>query len=444
MVRVFFKIFLFLFLVNFSYGQGLLFSNQEDLRGGEKTEENLLGFVEDDIPYRYSLRKYAPRPQNQEGQSCVGWASSFSALSIMYNVMTNTTDDKLKSYAAFDPYYIYSTIKTFDEDETCDMGLNIPRALNTLVKYGSKKWFLPNPPDFIENLDSLWCDDRWNFNSFEKFSKNNSKPYAPDEWFYLLNNKGKYRYLNYIKNLISNERKVILIGVNLRNSIWEIEDDGYWNPSLNEESIGGHAMTIIGYDNNKFGGSFEIMNSYGSDFGENGFLWIPYDKFYSLIVERQYEDDEGDIITLFYFEFNENKFSNTNPLILSDNTYRVKFDNKIYDGNFNKLKNYMPSTWINSSKFNGYGQYIFANKDIYIGEFTNDYFDGSGYYYDYSEDKLAIVTYKNGELIHENELGFAIEDEINSDRVREYLFKYFKNIDLVLSEDIDIQKLSKF
>ena len=104
----------------------------------------------------------------------------------------------------------------------------------------------------------------------------------------------------------------------------------------------------------------------------------------------------------------------------------------------------MPSTWINSSKFNGYGQYIFANKDIYIGEFTNDYFDGSGYYYDYSEDKLAIVTYKNGELIHENELGFAIEDEINSDRVREYLFKYFKNIDLVLSEDIDIQKLSKF
>ena len=75
------------------------------------------GFVEDDIPYRYSLRKYAPRPQEQEGQSCVGWASSFSALSIMYNVMTNTTDDKLKSYAAFDPYYIYSTIKTFDEDD---------------------------------------------------------------------------------------------------------------------------------------------------------------------------------------------------------------------------------------------------------------------------------------------------------------------------------------
>ena len=60
MVRVFFKIFLFLFSVNFSYGQGLLFSNQEDLKGGEKTEENLLGFVEDDIPYRYSLRKYAP------------------------------------------------------------------------------------------------------------------------------------------------------------------------------------------------------------------------------------------------------------------------------------------------------------------------------------------------------------------------------------------------
>ena len=44
-------------------------------------------------------------------------------------------------------------------------------------------------------------------------------------------------------------------------------------------------MTIIGYDDYKFGGSFEIMNSWGTDFGENGFLWIPYDKF-CLIVER--------------------------------------------------------------------------------------------------------------------------------------------------------------
>jgi hypothetical protein len=41
--------------------------------------------------------------------------------------------------------------------------------------------------------------------------------------------------------------------------------------------LSGHAMAIIGYDDNK--GAFKVMNSWGTGWGENGFGWISYDVF---------------------------------------------------------------------------------------------------------------------------------------------------------------------
>ena len=38
-------------------------------------------------------------------------------------------------------------------------------------------------------------------------------------------------------------------------------------------------MCVIGYDDNKSGGSFEVMNSWGEDWGDKGFFWIKYADF---------------------------------------------------------------------------------------------------------------------------------------------------------------------
>ena len=38
----------------------------------------------------------------------------------------------------------------------------------------------------------------------------------------------------------------------------------------------GHSMVIIAYDDNKFGGSFLVMNSYGVKWGIDGKIWIKY------------------------------------------------------------------------------------------------------------------------------------------------------------------------
>jgi len=46
-------------------------------------------------------------------------------------------------------------------------------------------------------------------------------------------------------------------------------------PSNSDESLGGHAVTIVGYDNDKK--YFICRNSYGEQWGDRGYFYMPYD-----------------------------------------------------------------------------------------------------------------------------------------------------------------------
>ena len=61
-----------------------------------------------------------------------------------------------------------------------------------------------------------------------------------------------------------------------------------WTPQGMDESqmgMGGHAMSVIGYDDRKFGGAFQIMNSWGPEWGKNGVGWIRYSDFKTYVRE---------------------------------------------------------------------------------------------------------------------------------------------------------------
>jgi C1A family cysteine protease len=48
-------------------------------------------------------------------------------------------------------------------------------------------------------------------------------------------------------------------------------------PVSTEESVGGHAMCLVGYDlRTKM---FLAKNSFGTDWGDNGYCWIPFKYF---------------------------------------------------------------------------------------------------------------------------------------------------------------------
>ena len=55
-----------------------------------------------------------------------------------------------------------------------------------------------------------------------------------------------------------------------------------WNPTQDDAAMmgfGGHAQCVVGYDDAKYGGAFLIMNSWGPQWGHNGFAWVRYKDF---------------------------------------------------------------------------------------------------------------------------------------------------------------------
>ena len=64
-------------------------------------------------------------------------------------------------------------------------------------------------------------------------------------------------------------------------------DDYFHNvPQSGAENFYGyHAVTVVGYDDAKYEGSFKIVNSWGTDWGNGGFGWITYDWFKQCVAE---------------------------------------------------------------------------------------------------------------------------------------------------------------
>ena len=61
-----------------------------------------------------------------------------------------------------------------------------------------------------------------------------------------------------------------------------------WNPTDDDRSMmgfGGHAQCVVGYDDAKYGGAFLIMNSWGPQWGNNGFAWVRYRDFRYFVSE---------------------------------------------------------------------------------------------------------------------------------------------------------------
>ena len=65
-----------------------------------------------------------------------------------------------------------------------------------------------------------------------------------------------------------------------------IEADDVWRPVEDPDSFyGGHAMCVVGYNDERAGGAFEVINSWGRKWGNGGFMWIPYRSFIDFVME---------------------------------------------------------------------------------------------------------------------------------------------------------------
>ena len=81
-----------------------------------------------------------------------------------------------------------------------------------------------------------------------------------------------------IKNYLADSIPVIGI-IQVYESFVECENLNVWEYDEDYDNYlgGNHAITIIGYDDKS--GLFEIMNSWGKDWGNKGYIKIPYEDF---------------------------------------------------------------------------------------------------------------------------------------------------------------------
>lgn len=226
------------------------------------------------LPSSYSLREYAPPVGEQEGGTCVGWATAYAGLSILENIKLDRRDDSLKAVNAFSPYFTYILSK-FDEDNECSEGLYVEMALNSLQNVGAIRQQEFNsvciPAESSFGLERILQDSTvaLDVNKLIPELKNNRlESFIPISGVEVVQN-AKY-YLN--------KKMPVVISVNMYQSIVDNLVSNVWNGVI-DDYPGGHAMCIVGYDDNKFGGAFEIMNSWGKEYGDNGIIWFRYEDF---------------------------------------------------------------------------------------------------------------------------------------------------------------------
>ena len=51
---------------------------------------------------------------------------------------------------------------------------------------------------------------------------------------------------------------------------------------------GGHTVTITGYDDNRYGGAFRVINSWSTGWGDGGYFWLPYGFFNRAVATTHY------------------------------------------------------------------------------------------------------------------------------------------------------------
>ncbi len=247
--------------------QGLLLDEDHDTRSAYKAytgnKSYTLALAR---TYKIDLKSYAPRPQHQgEILSCTGWAVGYSALSIMNAVKNNWKDsvEKIKEHA-FSALFIYNQIW---KGNCFYSGSNIMDAGNLLLTKGdlTSKDFdrFKNRCDRLPKEEELKYAEKFKIQSFENiFSK--EEP--------LIDKVNKTK--------LSLTRKLpVVIGISLKKNFKFIKPgDIYWNPAIGDTTFGDqHAMTVVGFDDSK--GAFEIMNSWGPDWANGGFIWIKYADF---------------------------------------------------------------------------------------------------------------------------------------------------------------------
>lgn len=69
----------------------------------------------------------------------------------------------------------------------------------------------------------------------------------------------------------------VVVGIKVYPDLDDLSETNQIYDSTSGDSRGQHAICLIGYDDNKGSGAYKFINSWGTDWGVDGYGWISYD-----------------------------------------------------------------------------------------------------------------------------------------------------------------------
>ncbi len=218
-----------------------------------------------DLPEEMSLQDFTPAVRSQGGiEASGGWAAGYYLASTEWALITNQWRPSIRTVFAYDPLHLNYAASV--QKEGCQAETYLSDLCLELLNNGAKRWA----------IDRSSCDDLVQYDEsqalmdFTRLMRLTDRNLSVDE------------NILSVKNSIANYHPVVF-SMHTPQSFVEIGSDGLFVPSASDRELvndlAGHGLTIVGYDDNQYGGAFRVVNSWGEAWGDGGFCWITYEDF---------------------------------------------------------------------------------------------------------------------------------------------------------------------
>ncbi|MCP4149888.1 MAG: C1 family peptidase [bacterium] len=235
------------------------------------TQQQLIGvplasvpFSGDRLPSFVDLSDNLPPPGNQGSQnSCVGWSVAYALKSYQEKVEDRISfldnSGRIRTDRVFSPAFIYNQI-----NNGRDGGASFISALNLLSSQGAATW-----------ADMPYNQDNYRIRPSQA-AKTNARRYRINYW-----RRVNVRDVKEVKAQL-NAGYPVLTGIRTDDGFNEAKQGFVWQRRIGQER-GAHAILLVGYNENRR--AFKLINSYGRNWGDNGYGWINFNHFIKVAFE---------------------------------------------------------------------------------------------------------------------------------------------------------------
>ena len=235
----------------------------------------------DRVPKIASLKEYTPYVMMQQNSTCVAYSVA-TARTILFARNNDIKSKDTITALFYSPHWVYYLNKD-QYDTSCSQGLNLDKTLKHILGNGIPRMAYVEYPLYYPFTEDVLCGQ---YPPSINDDIKDAESQMVDE-VYLLEN------LEDVKIAISRGMPVVF-GMGIPNTFENVFGQDVWLPDETTKAIDryGHAMVIVGYNDYKYGGAVQIMNSWGEDWGNNGFIWIKYDDLLDYITKYVYALDK--------------------------------------------------------------------------------------------------------------------------------------------------------